>query len=150
MKNDPEVNRLLVSGVAGRHYILDEAANTYTPGPEAADYGWGSWCYLLQHDEDPTLQLPEEMQKYQDMYEAAEVPSETFPINGFVYDSSKYEAEIAVISALISEYRFSFCFGIFGDKTEEKYNEFISSCKAAGLDDIVADFRAQLAAFNVQ
>ena len=147
MKNDPEVNRLLVSGFEGRHYILDEATNTYTVGPEAADYGWGNWCYLLQHDEDPQLKLSDEMQYYQDMYEAAEVPAETFPVNGFSYDSSKYEAELAVISALLTEYRFSFCFGIFGDQTEAKYNEFIAQCKAAGLDDIVQDFRDQLAAF---
>ncbi len=148
MKNDPEVNRLLVGGVEGRHYILDEATNTYTLGPEAADYGWGSWCYLLQHDEDPKLQLSDEMQAYQSMYEAAEVPAETFPVNGFKYDSSKYDAELAVISSLIAEYRFSFCFGIFGDETEAKYNEFIDQCKAAGLDEIVQDYRDQLAAFN--
>ena len=83
----------------------------------------------------------------QSLYEAAEVPSDTFPVNGFKYDSSKYDAELAVISSLITEYRFSFCFGIFGDQTEAKYNEFIGQCKAAGLDEIVQDYRDQLAAY---
>ncbi len=150
MKNDPEVNRLLVSGFEGRHYEIDEATNTYILGPEAADYGWGNWCYLLQHDEDPQAQLSPEMQAYQDKYVAAEVPATTFPVNGFVYDTSKYEAELAVIASLLNEYRFSFCFGIYGDQTEEKYNEFIGQCKAIGLDDIVQDFRDQLAAFIAQ
>lgn len=147
MKNDPEVNRLLVGGVEGRHYLLDTTTNTYTPGPEAADYTWGGWCYLLQHDEDPKAKLSDDMQAMQSMYEAAEVPSDTFPVNGFKYDSSKYDAELAVISSLLNEYRFSFCFGIFGDQTEAKYNEFITQCKAAGLDDIVQDYRDQLAAY---
>ncbi len=147
MKNDPEVNRLLVGGIEGRHYTLDTANNTYSAGPEAADYGWGAWCYLLQHDSDPQPKLSDEMQSYQDMYKAAEVPTETFPVNGFKYDSSKYDAELAVISSLITEYRFSFCFGIYGDQTEAKYHEFIDQCKAAGLDEIVQDYRDQLAAY---
>ena len=150
MKNDPEVNRLLVGGIEGRHYILDEAANTYALGPDAADYTWGGWCYLLQHDEDPQPQLSPEMQAFQDLYLAAEVPSSTFPVNGFVYDTSKYDAELAVLSSLLAEYRFSFCFGIFGDKTEAKYHEFIDQCKAIGLDDIVQDYRDQLAAYIAQ
>lgn len=147
MKYDPEINRLLVSGFEGRHYEIDEATNTYIAGSEFDDYGWGRWCFLLQHDSDPTPSMSEEMLYYQKMYEAAEVPASTFPINGFTYDSSKYEAELSVISALLTEYRFSFCFGIFGDQTENKYHDFISQCKAAGLDDIVKDFREQLAAY---
>jgi hypothetical protein len=147
MKNDPEVNRLLVGGIEGRHYVLDKGTNTYTLGSEAADYGWGSWCYLLQHDEDPKLKLSDDMQAMQSMYEAKEVPVDTFPVNGFTYDSTKFDAELAVISSLLNEYRFSFCFGIFGDQTEAKYHEFIDQCKAAGLDEIVQDYRDQLAAY---
>ena len=91
--------------------------------------------------------MSDEMQAFQDMYEAAEVPTDTFPLNGFKYDSSKYDAELAVISSLLNEYRFSFCFGIYGDQTEAKYHEFMDQCKAAGLDEIVQDYRDQLAAY---
>lgn len=144
MKFDPEVNRLLVSGIEGRHYILNEENNTYTMGPEASDYSWGAWCYMLGHDGDPQLELPEDLQAYRQMYEDAEVPSETFPVNGFRFDASAFEAEMTVINALFAEYRFSFCFGLFGDQTEAKLDEFISQCKAAGIDDIVQAYRDQL------
>ena len=80
------------------------------------------------------------------MYEAAEVPADVFPINGFNYQCS-YEAELSAVTALYNEYRFSFCFGIFGDQTEAKLDEFIAQCKAIGIDKIVDEFRTQLAAY---
>ena len=145
MKNDPEVNRLLNMGIEGRHYILSEDGLTYEDGPDADK--WSYWCFLLDHDGQPSRAMSPEMELQQRKYESAIVPSDTFPLSGFVYDSSKYEAEIAVLSALVNEYRYSFNFGIFGDKTEEKYPSFIQQCEAAGLDAIVEDFRSQLAAY---
>ncbi len=148
MKNDPIINRLLVFGIEGRHYILSEDGKHYTLGPEAADYPYfaiGNNA-ALQHDSDPTQELNPAIAMYQEMYEAAEVPADTFPINGFNYQCN-YEAELSAVSALFNEYRFSFAFGIFGDQTEAKLDEFIRQCKAAGIDDIVNDYRAQLDAF---
>ncbi len=145
MKNDPEVNRLLNMGIEGRHYILNEDGLTYVDGPDADK--WSYWCFLLDHDGQPSRAMSPEMELQQRKYESAVVPSDTFPLSGFVYDSSKYEAELAVLSALVNEYRYSFNFGIFGDKTEEKYRSFIQQCEAAGLDAIVEDFRSQLSAY---
>jgi ABC-type glycerol-3-phosphate transport system substrate-binding protein len=150
MKFDKEVNSLLVGGIEGEHYTINEADNTRELGPNAAAYPWGSWFYLLQHDSDPQLKLTDDLQAVRERYEAAEVPSETFPVNGFTYDGSKYDAQITVLNALFSEYRFSFCFGIYGDKTEDKYNEFVDKCKKAGIDDVITDFREQLAAYIEQ
>ena len=152
MKNDPQVHALLVGGVEGRHYTLDAENNTYQPGPEAVNYPWGFWSFMasLHNDADPSLKLDDAMQAYQDMYNAAIVPSETFPVNGFNYNSAKYEAEMSAATALFNEYRFSFCFGIFGDQTEAKLDEFISQCKAVGIEDICNDYREQLAAFIAQ
>lgn len=147
MKFDPEVNRLLVGGIEGEHYIYNAADNTREIGPKANAYPWGGWFYLLQHDSDPQLKLSDELTAVRERYEAAEVPSDTFPVNGFSYDGSKYESEIAVLNALFNEYRFSFCFGIYGDDTEEKYNEFVSQCKKSGIDDVIADIREQLTAY---
>lgn len=147
MKFDPEVNRLLVGGIEGEHYILEEETNTRLLGPNSDAYGWGHWFFLLQHDSDPRLQLPEEMQSLETRYLEQLVSADVFPLNGFTYDPSEYETELAIISALVNEYRFSFGFGIFQDNTEAKYHQFISECKAAGLDNIVADIRAQVQAY---
>ncbi len=148
MKNDPIVNRLLVFGIEGRHYTLSEDGKYYNLGPEAADYPYfaiGNNA-ALQHDSDPQQALHPSVQKYQEMYEAAEVPADTFPINGFNYQCN-YEAELSAVTALFNEYRFSFCFGIFGDQTEAKLDEFINQCKAMGIEDIIQDYRTQLAAY---
>ena len=56
-------------------------------------------------------------------------------------------AELSAVTALFNEYRFSFCFGIFGDQTEAKLDEFINQCKAMGIEDIIQDYRTQLAAY---
>lgn len=149
MKNDPIVNRLLVGGVEGRHYTLSEDGKYYIPGAEANDFPWNSFANnaALQNDADPELLVPDEYKQYHDMYEANLVPSETFPVNGFNYDSSKYEAELSACTALYNEYRFSFCFGIFGDQTEAKLDDFIAQMKANGIDEICEDYRQQLAAY---
>jgi len=74
----------------------------------------------------------------------------TFPVNGFTYDSSKYEAEIAVLSSVMQEYQWSFCFGLYGDETEAKCKQFLEEARMAGLDKIVEDYREQLAAYLAQ
>ena len=151
MKFDPEVHALLLGGFEGTHYTLNDD-NTYTPGPDAAKYPWGSWTHMaaINNDSDPSLKLDPEIGQYMDMYNAAVLPSETFPVNGFNYNSEKYEAEMSACTALMNEYRFSFCFGLFGDQTEAKLDEFITQCKALGIDDICQDYRDQLAAFNAE
>ena len=149
MRNDPIVNRLLVGGVEGRHYTLSEDGKHYIPGPEASDFPWNSFANnaSLQNDDAPSQLIEPEYQKYQDMYEAAVAPSESFPLTGFNYNAEKYTAELSAATALFNEYRFSFCFGLFGDQTEAKLDEFIAQMKALGIDDICNDYREQLSAY---
>jgi putative aldouronate transport system substrate-binding protein len=147
MKFDYDTNMLLVGGVEGTHYILDKTNNIRTLGPSANKYSWGSWFYWIQNDSNPSAKLSDNYQTINQKYKATTVDNTVFPVNGFTYNSSKYTAQLAVISSLVNEYRFSFCFGVFQDNTKAKYDEFIKKCKDAKIDEIVADYRAQLAAF---
>lgn len=147
MKGDYDTNMLLVGGIEGTHYILDKTNNIRTLGPSSSKYPWGSWFYWIQNDSNPSAKLSDNYQTINQRYKDAMVSNDVFPVNGFNYNSSKYTAQLAVISSLVNEYRFSFCFGVFQDNTKAKYDEFIKKCKDAGLDDIVADYRAQLKAF---
>lgn len=144
MKYDEEVHMLLLGGIEGEHYILDKEANIRDLGPRAEAYPWGSWLYWIQNNDDPSAKIDEDLQKYQDKYLAAEVSMDNFPVSGFSYNGTQYEAELANLNALFNEYRFSFCFGIYQDKTEAKLDEFIQKCKAAGIDDIIADYKKQV------
>ncbi len=147
MKFDEEVHMLLVGGIEGKHYIYDPETNTRTLGPDVDRYPWLSWFYWLQNDSDPSPKLRGEYQEINQHYVDSQVPDGTWPLVGFNYNSSKYSAEIAVLSSIVNEYRFSFCYGVFQNMTEEKYYEFMEKCKAAGLDKIVEDYRAQAQAF---
>lgn len=144
MKYDEEVHMLLLGGIEGEHYILDKETNTRELGPRAEAYPWGSWLYWIQNNDDPSAKIDDDLQKYQDKYLAAEVSMDNFPVSGFSYNGTQYEAELANLNALFNEYRFSFCFGIYQDNTEAKLDEFIQKCKAAGIDDIIADYKKQV------
>lgn len=144
MKYDEEVHMLLLGGIEGEHYILDKENNTRELGPRAEAYPWGSWLYWIQTNDDPSSKIDDDLQKYQDKYLAAEVSMDNFPVSGFSYNGTQYEAELAVLNALFNEYRFSFCFGIYQDDTEAKLDEFIRKCKEAGIDDIIADYKKQV------
>lgn len=144
MKYDEEVHMLLLGGIEGEHYILDKEANTRELGPMAEAYPWGGWLYWIQTNDDPSSKIDEDLQKYQDKYLAAEVSMDNFPVSGFSYDGTKYEAELAVLNATFNEYRFSFCFGVFQDDTEAKLEEFIQKCKQTGIDEIIADYKQQV------
>jgi putative aldouronate transport system substrate-binding protein len=148
MKFDPEINRLLVGGIEGEHYILDKESNKRLLGPRSAAYPWNGWFnYLLISQDDPELKIDDDLQAIRNRHLAAEVSRDNFPIIGFTYNNSKYQAEIAVLSSMFNEYRFSFGFGIFQDKTEEKLEEFIRRCKDAGIDNVIADYKQQLKEF---
>jgi putative aldouronate transport system substrate-binding protein len=147
MKFDTEINRLLVGGIEGEHYTIDKASNKRELGPKASSYPWGGWFYLLDNQSDPQIKISDDLQACQDRYDKAEVSRDNFPVVGFSYDNSKYEAEVAVLSSIFNEYRFSFCFGIFQDNTEAKLNEFIKKCKDAGIDKVMADYTQQLQSF---
>jgi hypothetical protein len=148
MKFDPIINMLLTGGIEGRHYTLTEDGKYFIPGPEADDFPWNHIANnaALKNDSQPAQLVNESVRQYVEMYKAAEVPSDTFPVNGFNYNCS-YVDELSAINALFSELRFSFCFGVFGDQTAEKLDEFIAQAKALGIDDLCNDYRQQLGAF---
>lgn len=146
IKNDREVNLLLLGGIEGEHIIYDWENNTYRPGPNATAYPWNSWFHCHENDSNPHLaianpRLAEINQRYID------AAVDSFPVNGFTYDGSKYQAEIAILNSLMQEYQWSFCFGIFGDETEAKCAQFLQEARLAGLDLVVEDYRQQLAAY---
>ena len=66
---------------------------------------------------------------------------------GFTFDPTKVATEIANCTAVVTEYIPSFEAGIFGDKTEAKYTEFLAKLKSAGIDKVLAEKQTQVDAF---
>lgn len=65
------------------------------------------------------------------------------PANGFVYDSSRMTNEIYAVEAVIGQYAAS-----VGVGQSDKYDEFISELKKAGIEDIIADKQSQFDAWR--
>ncbi len=142
LKFDEEIHRLIVGGVENEHYTLNEDGSRNL-GPKAADYPWANRFYFATDDSDPAVALPEAVQAVVNDFDTRTFGGEMFPMGSFLYDSSKYEAEIAVMNSIMSEYRFSFCLGLFGADTAAKVEEYRQMMHAAGVDAVLADYKAQ-------
>ena len=120
LKAFPEVNNLVVGGIEGVHYTLAEDGRRIV-GDAAENYQWGCWAWGITGKDSPALYDEDPRSTF--FGELCE-SKEYAPIAaGFTFDKSVVEAEMSVIGALVEEYGQSFNLGMFGDKTEEKYNK---------------------------
>jgi hypothetical protein len=146
MKNQDDVHYLLLGGIEGEHYILQDDG-TRVVGPKADNYAWDSFGWSFRNDTDPKLDTYDEVKTVRDDLISRKLPDEEFPFIGFSFDDSSVSAESAVISSITSEYDYSFDLGVFGDDTAAKYDQFLSELEAAGLEKYLAAEREQITAF---
>lgn len=140
IKGFPEVNNLVVGGIEGTHYILNEDG-TRVAGEASENYPWGAWAWGLpgkdtpgEYNEDPRMNY------FGDLCESKEYAPKA---SGFSFDSQPVETEMVVIGSIIEEYGSSFNLGLYGDETETKYNEFVDKLYSAGLDKVMDECRRQ-------
>ena len=135
-----DVNLLVMGGLEGEHYVLTEDGHRQL-GPAADNYGWGCWEWGTTRQDMPTLYSDDPRQKYMD--EVCSSKEYAPKAAGFTFDSSNVETEMSVINALVEEYQQSFNLGVFGDETKDKYEEFISKLKDAGVDRVIEECHSQ-------
>ena len=143
MKNDEQLNLLLVGGIEGVHYIINEDG-TRSTGPESDNYVWDGWTWGIRNDWNPPLKYDDRVQKINDIYTEKLMPDDMWIFDGFIADNTLYSAEIAVINSLVTEYQFSFDLGVFGDETEAKYEEFVQKLNDAGLEKVLEEWKRQM------
>ncbi len=68
-------------------------------------------------------------------------------LTGFALDSSKVSTQVDNVTAIVSEYKNTLIYGVAGDNWETVYNEFVHKLETAGLNDILAEYQAQVDAF---
>lgn len=66
---------------------------------------------------------------------------------GFTIDNFEISAEVTAVQNVVNEYKPGLSAGIYGENTEEKYNEFIEALEAAGIDKVVETYQKQLDAW---
>ena len=65
----------------------------------------------------------------------------------FVFDNANVAAQAAAVSAVDGEYKNRCIYGVEGENWESVLDQYIQERKAAGVDDIVAEYQKQLDAY---
>lgn len=144
MKSDVNLNRLLLGGIVGTHYNLDADGNRVTLDA-ATNYPWNGWGWAINRADEPNEAGLDERQIAMDkQINSKEYVPQTA---GFSFDASPVNTEYSVVNAVRDEYIKSFSLGIFGDQTEDKFNEFKKKLQDAGLDKITAEITKQYDAY---
>ena len=146
LKNDRELNLLFVGGIEGEHYIYDEASNTRSDGPSAANYAWDGFGWAIRNSWNPTLEKSELTLSLTGPIEERTL-GDYWPCDGFAFDNTPVKTQKSVVESLVSEYSTSFDLGVFGDDTEAKLDEFIGKLQEAGIEDIKAEYLRQLSEY---
>ncbi len=145
MKSDVNLNRLLLGGIEGTHYELDEEGNRVTLD-KAVDYAWNGWAWAINRQDEPEeAGLDERAVAFGDHCDEMEyVPEQT----GFTFDPSPVQNQYTAVQSVVSEYQQSFALGIYGDKTEKTIEEFHKALEDAGVEEFTAEFLKQYAAYK--
>jgi ABC-type glycerol-3-phosphate transport system substrate-binding protein len=148
MKNDYEVNNLLQGGIEGEHYLLNPADNTHSNGPKSSDYQWSNWAWSLRSQLNPGVGgLDPSVVAVRKLFGEKDIDPKRFPVDGFSFDDTGLSAEVALMSSIAQQYKFSFDLGVFGDETEEAYHKFVEELTAAGSEKVTAAMKEQLKTF---
>lgn len=144
LKAFPEVNNLIIGGIQGKHFDLDENGDRVVL-PDAGGYAWNSWAWALQRWDQPVNATMDDRQReFLAICEENEfVPQQI----GFTFDKTPVETELNVINSIRDEYKYSFTLGVYGADTKAKFEEFKGKLEAAGLDKVTDEFKAQYKAY---
>lgn len=144
LKAFPEVNNLIIGGIQGKHFDLDEEGNRVVL-EGSAGYPWNAWSWALQRYDQPQDATMDPRQKeFLAICDANEYVPE---FTGFTFDKSAVETELNVINSIRDEYKYSFTLGVYGDNTAAKFEEFKGKLEAAGLEKVTEEFKAQYKAY---
>lgn len=145
MKGDVDLNRLMLGGIEGVHYELDDEGKRVTL-PDADGYGWDNWAWAINRQDEPDEANIDDRElavnEYNEKMEY--VPAQT----GFTFDPSKVQTEFTVIQSIVDEYKMAFSLGIYGEDTEDTFNEFKQQLENAGLQKVQDEFIAQYNAYR--
>lgn len=140
MKGDVNLNRLLLGGIEGTHWELDEEGNRITLDG-SANYAWNNWAWAINRDDEPDeAGIDERQQEISDALDAMEyVPEQT----GFTFDPSPVQTQFTVVTSVVDEYKMSFSLGIYGNDTESVFETFKKQLTDAGIEEVTAEFLRQ-------
>jgi putative aldouronate transport system substrate-binding protein len=136
MNTDPEVFNMLNFGIEGTNYKLDDKGKVSLIDESGYFYN-AAWAIgnqfnalLMDNQEDGIWEATDKLNR----------EAEITPINGFSYTNANVVNEIANVDAVNKEFKN----WQYQEDYEERYDEYLTKLKAAGVDTILADVQKQL------
>lgn len=148
MATDADVVNLLINGIEGQHYTLNEDGSaTYVEGKDVSSTGWSmgySWTAL-----NSTLSHPFEYPAdYYDQLKQANADAHQSKAFGCQFDMTGVSDAVSACTNVVSQYADAIKGGTAED-IDAAVAQFQSALKDAGIDEIIAEKQAQLDAFWV-
>lgn len=144
IKNDTYLNKLLLLGIEGEHYSIDEE-NHYTELENAVNYPAlvvsASWA--IKNGDLGEAGVPERESAITDAWEER---VEMNPTITFVFDDTSVASYKSSVNSVLNEYVPMLELGLVDD-VDATLDEMLAKCDAAGLQEVVNEFNAQYEAW---
>ncbi len=145
IKMDTYLNRLLILGVEGKHYSIDDEGK-YTELDAAGDYAAyaisASWA-IKNGDIGETGADPRE----DAITDSWEERVKSNPTITFVFDDSSVSSYKSAVNAVLNDYVPMLELGLVTD-VDTTLNEMIDQCYAVGLQEVLDEFYSQYEAWK--
>lgn len=142
INTDPELYNLIVYGLEGKHYTLNEDGTV----AKVADAGYNTNVpWMIGNTFNGYRQSGTEEDVYEKTQEMNE-NSRASRIMGFSFNPEPVKAEISQCQTVTDKYLPGFRFGMYDD-VEGTLKTFNDELRAAGMDAIIAEKQAQLDAW---
>lgn len=140
IKNDTYLNRLLLLGIEGEHYSIDEE-NHYTELENAVNFPAlvvsASWA--IKNGDVGEAGVPERESLITNAWEDR---VEMNPTITFVFDDANVASYKSAVNSVLNEYVPMLELGLVDD-VDATLDEMLEKCEAAGLQQVIDEFGAQ-------
>ncbi|MGN1099727.1 MAG: ABC transporter substrate-binding protein [Christensenellales bacterium] len=147
LRTDAEIQNLLVFGIEGRHFTIDDKEDRPLAVNVIPNSGWNNdymtWAYGTEFVEGLyyNKNFPD------NVYEISKQINDEAHVSdviGFNFNTTPVSAKMLDCIAIATTYLPEFSAGIHGTNIDNKYQEFINKMRIAGMDDVVAEKQKQL------
>ncbi len=145
--SNTDLANILNYGIEGTHYVTKKGSKiiSYPEGVDASNCGYGNFVGTYG-DVSQTYQREPLTDEF-----VASIPNYMYPnaksskYLGYTFDPTNVSAQVASVTAVVSEYAPSLECGIVDP--DQMIDEFNAKLEAAGINDIIAENQAQLDAW---
>lgn len=149
MRSNPELSNLLINGIEGEHYLVDEEAGvlTYPEGVDASNTTYSSVAWIWPNE---LISIPWEADG-PDIWTQTKEFNESAKLSrafGFMWDNSDVLNEITACNNVTAKYKDAMECGSLNP--EEALPKMIQELKDAGVETIIAEKQSQLDAWAAE